>query len=85
MTDVSLAHLEEVARQAGALVAAARKRGPAWVNEKGMNDFVTETDKACEALILSAWIVAMGVTLVLASRQLAPQPTVQVAPGGPPA
>lgn len=54
MTDVSLEHLEEIARQAGALVAAARERGPAWVNEKGMNDFVTETDRASEALVIRA-------------------------------
>jgi len=38
-----------------------------------------------EALLLAAWVVAMGVTLVLASRQLAPEARVQPAPGGPPA
>jgi len=50
---VKVDHLGEIARKAGALVAEARRRGPGWVNEKGMNDFVTQTDKACEALILA--------------------------------
>ncbi len=43
--------LEEIALQAGGLIRQARKSGPGWVSEKGAHDFVTETDKACEAVI----------------------------------
>ncbi len=43
--------LEAIALQAGQIVKEARKSGPGWVSEKARNDFVTQTDKACEALI----------------------------------
>ncbi len=48
---VPIRTLEAVAIQAGQIIKDARKNGPGWVNEKARNDFVTETDKACEALI----------------------------------
>lgn len=51
---VKLAHLEQLARDAGAVIARARQTGPQGVTEKGMNDFVTHTDKECEALIHEA-------------------------------
>ncbi|MEJ2422795.1 MAG: inositol monophosphatase family protein [Acidobacteriota bacterium] len=43
--------LEKIARKAGDLLKKARLEGPGWIDQKGLNDFVTETDKACENLI----------------------------------
>ena len=39
------------ALRAGEILREARKTGPAWVEEKEANDFVTAADKACEEAI----------------------------------
>jgi myo-inositol-1(or 4)-monophosphatase len=51
MIAVPIRTLETIAFQAGQIIKDARKNGTGWVSEKARNDFVTETDKACEALI----------------------------------
>jgi myo-inositol-1(or 4)-monophosphatase len=43
----------EAALGAGRILKQARLDGPAWVEEKGENDFVTAADKACEEHILT--------------------------------
>lgn len=48
---VKLTDLEQLAREAGAIIAKARVTGPSGITEKGLNDFVTHTDRECEALI----------------------------------
>lgn len=42
----------DAALGAGRILKKARVDGPAWVREKGANDYVTAADKACEELIL---------------------------------
>ncbi len=43
--------MTEAALEAGRILKKARVEGTAWVEEKGANDFVTATDKACEAAV----------------------------------
>jgi len=43
----------EAALGAGRILKQARIDGPAWIHEKGQNDFVTAADKACEEHILA--------------------------------
>jgi myo-inositol-1(or 4)-monophosphatase len=40
------------ALRAGDILKEARETGPAWVEEKGANDYVTAADKACEDAIM---------------------------------
>ena len=42
----------EAALGAGSILKEARRSGPEWVEQKGLNDYVTAADKACEAHIL---------------------------------
>jgi myo-inositol-1(or 4)-monophosphatase len=41
----------EAALRAGEILKEARRSGPAWIEEKGLNDYVTAADKACEEAI----------------------------------
>lgn len=43
--------MTEAALEAGKILKKARVEGTAWVEAKGANDFVTATDKACEASV----------------------------------
>jgi myo-inositol-1(or 4)-monophosphatase len=41
----------KAALRAGDILVEARRTGPAWIQEKGLNDFVTAADKASEVAI----------------------------------
>ena len=53
------------AQAAGRILKEARAQGPAWIEEKGRNDYVTSADKACEEVIQAALVKAFpGVPLL---------------------